>query len=162
MITQTSVVPRFPLGSTEPFPVPAPSFWAVTWNSVRRLIIGPPAAAPPNAARDSLLLDACVAIRAGRVDDAAELLRPHAAALANDAAYLNLLGVVCELRRQWRLSRRFYGLALSGTPRYTPAHRNLRRYYELSTFGRSREPVALGDVELRRDRTLPPTTHDAK
>ena len=30
----------------------------------------------------------------------------------------------------------------------------MRRIYELYTFGRSGEPLALGDAELRRDRTL--------
>ncbi len=154
MITRTSHGRLLTSEGDGPCPVPAPSLWSVTWNSVRRLVKGPFAAPPPNAARDSLLLDACVAIRAGRADDGAALLRSHGAALAKDAAYLNLLGVVCEVRQQWRLARRFYGVAISVSPQYGPALRNMRRIYELYTFGRSGEPLALGDAELRRDRTL--------
>jgi hypothetical protein len=117
------------------------------------------ASPPPNAMRDSLILDAAVAIRAGRADDASALLGPHSAALSRDAAYLNLLGVVCEARTQWKLARRFYGVAMSVNSSYGPAEQNMRRLYELYTFGRSREPVALGDVELRLKRILT-QTHD--
>ena len=135
-----------------------PPFWASTWNAVLRLVNGPPAA-PRSPGRDSLILDAAVALRAGRVDDAAALLAPHAAALARDTAYLNLFGVACELRHEWRLARRFYGVAISVDPAYPPAQQNMRRLYELDRFGRSNLPPALGDAELRRNRTLY-RTHD--
>lgn len=142
--------------------VAAPPFWAVMWNMLRRFVKGPLAAPAPNAERDTLLLDAAVAIRAGRVDDAADLLAPHGTVLPCDPAYLTLLGVICETRKQWPLARRFYGVAISIAPRYAPAQQNMRRLYELHTFGRSRETLALGDAELRRDRSLSEINHGAK
>ena len=139
-----------------------PSFWTVTRNTVRRLIKGPLAAPPPNAARDSLLLDASVAIRGGRLEVASGLLAPQGGILASDPAYLNLVGVVCEAQGQWQMARRFYGVAISVAPRFAPAQQNMRRLYELYTFGRSQEPLALGDVDLRRDRTVPGSGYDAE
>lgn len=62
----------------------------------------------------------------------------------HDAAYFNLLGVIYELRRQWRLAKKFYGKSKRADATYAPAEQNLRRIFELYTFGRSREPVALG------------------
>src|SRR2546423_14269267 len=106
MNPRTAGIGRPAIAGAERPGVPAPSFWAVTRNMVRRLVKGPLATPPPHADRDSLLLDASVAIRAGRVDDASDLLAPHAAVLASDPAYLNLLGIVWEVRRQWRLARR--------------------------------------------------------
>ena len=135
-----------------------PTCWEVTWNVVRRLVNGPLASPPPNAKRDTLVLDAAVALRGGRVEDASNLLSPHSGVLTRDAAYLNLLGVVCEARRQWTLARRFYGFAISVNSKYAPAQQNMRRLYELYTFGRSRVSVALGDGDLRFNRAL--DTHD--
>jgi DNA-binding response OmpR family regulator len=77
---------------------------------------------------------------------AAESLLMRAADLAqDDPAYLNLLGILYESRRQWRLARKFYGKALRVNKRYEAAQSNMRRLYELETFGRSSVPIALGD-----------------
>ena len=62
-----------------------------------------------------------------------------------DAAYFNLLGVLYEARRERRLARKFYGKAIAADGKYEPAQRNMRRLYELQTFGRSQEPATLGD-----------------
>ena len=62
-----------------------------------------------------------------------------------DAAYFNLLGVLYEAHRDWRLARKFYGKAITTDNCYEPAQKNMRRLYELRTFGRTREPVTLGD-----------------
>ena len=153
MSPQILAVPRLTCAEDKPAIVGAPSCWTIAWNTVRRLVKGPLAAPPPNAARDSALLDACVAIRAGRADKAWAVLARHAGVLANDPTSLNLLGVCCELRRDWQLARRFYGVAISINPRLAPAQQNMRRLYELYTFGRSRQAVALGDTELRQGRT---------
>jgi DNA-binding response OmpR family regulator len=61
------------------------------------------------------------------------------------AEYFNLLGVVYEAQRQWRLARKCYGKAMRADKRYEPAQLNMKRLYELYTFGRSRVQVALGD-----------------
>jgi hypothetical protein len=53
--------------------------------------------------------------------------------------------VLYESRREWRLARKFYGKAIGLDSHYEPAQKNLRRLYELKQFGRSQEPVALGD-----------------
>ena len=145
---------RLPAARSAPASVRVPGFWEIPWHTIRRLALGPMAALGPNAERDSLILDVAVALRAGRVDAAAALLAPHSAALARDAAYLNLMGVCCELRRQWKLAKRFYGVAMSVDSSYRPAQQNMRRLYELYTFGSSREGISLGDAELRSRRAL--------
>ena len=133
----------------------APSFLMVMWNTARRFLRGPLRASPPNPERDALLREACVAIQGGRADDALDLLAPRAGTFTNDPGYLNLLGAVCEVREQWRLAQRCYGAAISIAPGFEPAQRNMRRLYELYTFGRTRESLALGDAALRRDDMMP-------
>src|SRR5207253_11167461 len=48
-------------------------------------------------------------------------------------------------RGQWRQARRCFRQALRSNRRYLPAEQNLRRIYELETFGRTRLPVAVID-----------------
>lgn len=86
--------------------------------------------------------------RAMRVADftAAETLLLKAADLAHqDAPYFNLLGIIYEARHQWRLARKFYGKAMKADRHYKPAEQNMKRLYELNTFGRTKLAVALGD-----------------
>jgi CheY-like chemotaxis protein len=85
------------------------------------------------------------ALRLAMYTDAETLLMKAADLAQKDAPYFNLLGVIYEARRQWRLARKFYGKAVSTDKRYKPAQNNLRRLYELHTFGRSQEPITLGD-----------------
>jgi DNA-binding response OmpR family regulator len=61
------------------------------------------------------------------------------------AEYFNLLGVLYEAQHKWRLARKFYGKAMRADKGYQPAQTNMRRIYELHTFGRSGEGIALGD-----------------
>jgi len=63
----------------------------------------------------------------------------------NAAPYFNLLGVLYEAQRNWRLARKFYGKAIRAKGDYAPAQQNMRRLYELNTFGHTNEAVALGD-----------------
>lgn len=63
----------------------------------------------------------------------------------DDARWLNLMGVICESRGDWRRARRFYGKAMRADRGFAPAEQNMRRWYEMFTFGRTRWPVALGD-----------------
>jgi DNA-binding response OmpR family regulator len=85
------------------------------------------------------------ALRGSRFDDAESLMMKAADLGQKDAAYFNLLGVLYEAQRKWRLAKKFYGKAMSCNKRYEAAQRNMRRMYELETFGRSREPITLGD-----------------
>lgn len=85
------------------------------------------------------------ALRLAMYTDAETLLMKAADLAHNDAAYLNLLGVLYEARHEWKLARKFYGKAIKTDRKYEPAQANMRRIYELYTFGRSKEPVTLGD-----------------
>ncbi len=116
---------------------------------------------PSDARRDVIILDAAVALRSGQYERAAAILGPFRSVLACDPAYLNLMGVICELEGQWKHATRFYGLAISVDPQYEPARQNMQRIYELNTFGRTDHAVRLGDTELRRCRQVPaPTSSD--
>lgn len=76
----------------------------------------------------------------------AESLMMKAADLAHhDAAYFNLLAVLYEAQREWRLAKKFYGKAIAHDKKYEPAQKNMRRIYELERFGKSGEAVTLGD-----------------
>ena len=86
--------------------------------------------------------------RALRVADfaTAETLLMKAADLAHqNAPYFNLLGIIYEARHQWRLAQKFYGKAMKADRHYQPAGLNMKRLYELNTFGRTKLVVALGD-----------------
>lgn len=85
------------------------------------------------------------ALRMAKYTDAETLLMKAADIAVKDAAYFNLLGVLYEARRQWRLAKKFYGKSIAADKRYEPAQKNMRRIYELNTFGRSKEAVTLGD-----------------
>jgi CheY-like chemotaxis protein len=87
--------------------------------------------------------------KALRVEDvtSAESLLMRAAGLSSgrEAPYFNLLGVLYEIQRNWRLAKKFYGKAARADRKYAPAETNLRRIYELETFGRTKVPITLGD-----------------
>ena len=85
------------------------------------------------------------ALRLAMYTDAETLLMKAADLAHKDASYFNLLGVLYESRRQWRLARKFYNKAIAEDRRYEPAQQNLRRLSELERNGKSREPVTLGD-----------------
>jgi DNA-binding response OmpR family regulator len=63
----------------------------------------------------------------------------------SSAEYFNLLGILYESQRKWRLARKCYGKAITTDKQYEPAQSNLRRLYELQTVGHSSLPVYLGD-----------------
>jgi len=66
-------------------------------------------------------------------------------ATLRDAACLNLRGVIEESRQEWKSARRWYGKAIRVDRSHPAAQQNMRRIYELYTFGWSKQPVALGD-----------------
>jgi DNA-binding response OmpR family regulator len=84
-------------------------------------------------------------LRLAQYTDAETLLMKAADLALKDAAYFNLLGVLYEARRQWRLAKKFYGKALKENADYEPARSNLRRVYELIRLGRATTAVQLGD-----------------
>jgi hypothetical protein len=43
------------------------------------------------------------------------------------------------------MARRFYGRAIRADGKFAPAQQNMRRLYELTTFGHTTQHVALGD-----------------
>jgi CheY-like chemotaxis protein len=61
------------------------------------------------------------------------------------AEYFNLLGILYEAQHKWRLARKCYGKAIAADKTYEPAQANMRRIYELHTFGHSKQGVELGD-----------------
>jgi hypothetical protein len=76
---------------------------------------------------------------------AAEALLMAAAPLAGDyAPFLNLAGIVWEVRGDKGRARKFYCRAIRADYTYEPAQQNMRRQYELRVFGRTVQPVALG------------------
>ncbi|HWE93064.1 MAG TPA: hypothetical protein VG269_03755 [Tepidisphaeraceae bacterium] len=101
---------------------------------------------PLNCAAE--LLRACRAIRLADYDTAELALAAGVGIWPNVercAAYLNLLGVIREARHDWRDACYWYRRAVMADRRYDPTQQNLRRIYELYTFGKSAEPLALGD-----------------
>jgi CheY-like chemotaxis protein len=61
------------------------------------------------------------------------------------AEYFNLLGVLYEAQRKWRLARKCYSKALGADDNYQPARANLRRLLELQRHGHSSQAIVLGD-----------------
>src|SRR3954469_23990701 len=93
----------------------------------------------------SQLASAREAIRLGLIDQAHAALASSKWGAVRNAARLNLLGVVHELRRDWKGAKKYYGRAVRAAPGCEAAQRNLRRFYELDTFGRCADTIALGD-----------------
>jgi Flp pilus assembly protein TadD len=85
------------------------------------------------------------ALRLAKYTDAESLIMKAADLADKDSAYFNLLGVLYESQRQWRLAKKFYGKAIAYDKNYEPAQKNMRRIYELEQFGRSHEAVTFGD-----------------
>jgi DNA-binding NtrC family response regulator len=85
------------------------------------------------------------ALRLAQYADAETLLMKAADLAQKDAPYYNLLGVIYESQRQWRLAARFYNKAIAVNSRYEPAQRNLWRLQDLKRTGKTREAPVLGD-----------------
>jgi len=136
-------------------PIRTPGYRQLLAAFLRRLCNPGHFRRPPSHRRDSLILDAAVALRAGESDRAYEILTAYDRVLTADPAFLNLLGVIFEIRKDLLTARRFYCLANCVDADYSPARQNARRIYELLTFGSTTVAVSLGDAELRAHRSLP-------
>lgn len=107
----------------------------------------PPSAARPRDENAELFDRACAALRSGHLRNVQEVVESGGGRAMADARCLNLLGVVNEMRREWATAKRFYGHAIRADHHFDPAQQNMRRLYELETFGRSSSlPVATGDA----------------
>lgn len=84
-------------------------------------------------------------IRGGRYEDARRMLDLCLERCPGHAPFLNLAGAVCEAEKDWRKARRYYGGAIAADRCSADAQQNMRRVFELFTWGASREPIALGD-----------------
>ena len=110
---------------------------------------------PRPASRHTILRDALLAICDGKWDQAERALAQDPRLARDDAACLNLCGIICQARGRWKQARRFYGKAMRRDRSYLPAEQNMRRFYELSTLGGTDFPVALVDrVTLTAIRNL--------
>jgi len=96
---------------------------------------------------DQVLRKIRTALHAADLDSAQALLESAAEHRNQQAAeYFNLLGILYEAQRQWRLARKCYGRAIATEGHYQPAQANMRRLYELHTYGKSSQPVVLSDA----------------
>jgi hypothetical protein len=105
----------------------------------------PPRLAPVVVGYDRTLADARAALRDGAVARAEAALMRAAPIAGDDPAFFNLLGVLHECRGRLRAARKAYGRAIAIDGLHPAAQQNMRRLYELRTFGRTIELVALGD-----------------
>jgi len=85
------------------------------------------------------------ALRMAEYSDAQSLLLRAADLAQKDPAYYNLMGIIYESRRRYRLARKFYSRALSVKEDYEPARANLQRLAELQSSGHASTPILLGD-----------------
>ena len=96
--------------------------------------------------RARLVRLACPLLRGGDLAKVEALLAEGGAGAAADAACLNLHGVVCEARGETERAKRWYGRAIRADRRFAAAQENMRRLYELNSFGRSERAVRVGDA----------------
>ena len=119
--------------------------------SIPRFAFGSRPPLPPVPLEHETLLEAVTeAILARQLDPAEQTLRIMVGSGSKDAATLNLMGALCELRGDWKSARKNYGRAMSADRSYEPAQQNMRRWYELFTFGGTSEPLALHETMLLR------------
>jgi Flp pilus assembly protein TadD len=95
--------------------------------------------------RGHALAQARLALRRGELDAAERAMNSAEEAGGDDAAFHNVAGVIHECRGDVAQARASYGKAIALAPAYAPAQMNLRRLYELDTFGRTTKAVQLGD-----------------
>jgi len=87
------------------------------------------------------------AICQGEWDAAARALTSAPTMTARSAECLNLIGVVRQARHDWAGARQYYAKSIRADRQYAPAEQNIRRLYELETFGSTNLPIALADHE---------------
>jgi DNA-binding response OmpR family regulator len=138
-------------------------------QSVRSILQEPELDSPPvgtNAAGgyEHVLARIRISMRLADFTSAESLLTKAAETREQQTAeYFNLLGVLYEAQRKWRLARKCYGKAIAADRKYEPSQLNMKRLYELHTFGRSSQSVMLGGEDqsaipfrvVNEDQSLP-------
>jgi CheY-like chemotaxis protein len=94
---------------------------------------------------DEVLAAVQAALREGNFQNAVSLLMKAGSITADDATFLNLVGVLHEAMGRRDVAKRYYGKAIRADRYFAPAQQNMRRLYELATLGRTMQSVALGD-----------------
>jgi hypothetical protein len=95
---------------------------------------------------DQTIAEARAALRAGKITAAEDaLMRAAPLAGEDEPDFFNLLGLLHESRCRWKSARKAYGRAISGNRKYLPAQQNMKRLYELNTFGHTWQAPAFGD-----------------
>jgi tetratricopeptide (TPR) repeat protein len=130
------------------------------WRAVPAGATHADAAAEPGLS--SLLDEARTTIRLGFYDHAQAMLLASKGPLGRDPRWLNLMGLTYEAQGRWSKALRCYGKAVRADRAYGPACQNLRRLYELETFGHSAETIALGDENLALAQLLSQLRRSAK
>jgi DNA-binding response OmpR family regulator len=87
------------------------------------------------------------ALRARRFAEAEHELMKAGTITADDAAFLNLAGVLHESHGRVESARKFYERAAARDDRYYPAQENLRRLSDLRRAGKTMRSVAFGGEE---------------
>lgn len=118
---------------------------------VRRSVFGRLSAAE----RDSLILDVAALIRMRKLADADRKLNASLRGLSGDGGFINLCGVVCELRGEREHALRFYEIAVAVDGDCRAARENLARVRERRCLASAVREIALGDGEVRKTRHLP-------
>jgi tetratricopeptide (TPR) repeat protein len=129
-------------------PKPKPGLLLRAWRAFGSVVkdrCNPDRQSPPPSR--ALLNDVRIALRLGFYDEAYASLMSQQLGSTNNAECLNLIGLTYEMRGDWNLARKSYSKAMAADPAYAPAQQNMRRWYELYTFGRSHVPRALGDEQ---------------
>jgi len=121
-------------------------------QTVRSILTEPEFDAAPNADSeiagnsDEVLAHIRALLRLTDYSNAESLLEKAAVRKTQHMAdYFNLLGVLYEAQRKWRLARKCYAKAIAADKQFEPAQANMRRLFELQTYGRSTQAVMLGD-----------------
>ena len=124
----------------------------ITPDDLRRSVAGvlaEPADALPRAEPDLGYSELLRRVRhdlfAGDFPHAEAMLMRATELAGGDPVYLNLLGVLHEAQGRREAAKTFYGKAIHAAANYAPAQQNMRRLYELRTFGATKQEVALGD-----------------
>jgi DNA-binding NtrC family response regulator len=121
-------------------------------QAVRSVLDEPELDSPPDVIMDApggyeLVLDRIrKLLRMADYETAMSLLMKAADQKEQQSAeYFNLLGVLYEAQKKWRLARKCYEKAIDADEHYQPAKSNMGRLQELRRYGRSSQPVILGD-----------------
>src|SRR5947207_4182065 len=114
----------------------------MTWNKV--LIFELPHDFSSMSYR-ATLARACRALRREAWAEAEAWLMQAGGIAGDDPVFLNLVGVLREVQGDKNAAKLFYGKAIRADSNFAPGQQNMRRLYELQTFGITSQAVALGD-----------------